>query len=95
VQLNVLDVRTVGTELAEPWKREWQEIARWIKYEQDLEEGANRLGRPHIAPLGFHFVMRLNALMEKNGNVGLGIGSFPVWNYSRLSLSQISMMYLK
>jgi len=59
-----------GGGLGEIWtgRKERREIARWIKYEQDLEEGADRLGRPHIAPLAFHFLMRLNALIEKNGN---------------------------
>jgi len=69
VQLNVLKIRSFGVEVSsDSWRREWKEIARWIKYEQDLEEGADRLGRPHIAPLAFHFVMRLNCLLEKNGD---------------------------
>lgn len=44
--------------------REWKETARWIKYEEDLEEGADRWGRPHVAPLSFHSLLNLRRCLE-------------------------------
>ena len=49
-------------------QREWKETARWIKYEEDLEEGADRWGRPHIASLSFHSLIKLRQLIERDGN---------------------------
>lgn len=43
---------------------EWQETARWIKYEEDLEEGADRFGRPHVASLSFHSLLNLRRCLE-------------------------------
>lgn len=45
-------------------EREWKETARWIKYEEDLEEGAERWGRPHVAPLSFHSLLNLRRCLE-------------------------------
>lgn len=56
VELDVLHVRGHS--------REWKETARWIKYEEDLEEGADRWGRPHIASLSFHSLINLRRLIE-------------------------------
>ncbi|CAG7833125.1 unnamed protein product [Allacma fusca] len=44
--------------------REWKETARWIKYEEDVEEGADRWGRPHVASLSFHSLINLRRLIE-------------------------------
>ncbi|XP_047502131.1 anion exchange protein 3-like isoform X2 [Penaeus chinensis] len=38
---------------------EWKETARWIKYEEDVEDVANRWGKPHIAFLNFHALFSL------------------------------------
>ncbi|KAL1130540.1 hypothetical protein AAG570_011786 [Ranatra chinensis] len=45
-------------------EREWKETARWIKYEEDVEEGAERWGRPHVAPLSFHSLLNLRKCLE-------------------------------
>ncbi|XP_073975521.1 anion exchange protein Ae2 isoform X4 [Rhodnius prolixus] len=45
-------------------EREWKETARWIKYEEDVEEGADRWGRPHVAPLSFHSLLNLRRCLE-------------------------------
>lgn len=45
-------------------EREWKETARWIKYEEDVEEGAERWGRPHVAPLSFHSLLNLRRCLE-------------------------------
>lgn len=44
---------------------EWKETARWIKYEEDLEEGANRWGKPHVASLSFHSLLNLRKCLEQ------------------------------
>lgn len=49
---------------------EWKETARWIKYEEDVDEGAGRWSKPHIATLSLHSLFELrNCLM--NGAVCL------------------------
>ncbi len=43
---------------------EWLEQARWIKYEEDLLDGAGRWGRAHISSLSFHSVINLRLVLE-------------------------------
>lgn len=47
---------------------EWREKARWIKFEEDVEEGAERWGKPHVASLSFHSLLELRRGLE-NGTV--------------------------
>ncbi|CAK9300753.1 unnamed protein product [Gordionus sp. m RMFG-2023] len=42
----------------------WKEIARWIKYEEDLEESSSRWGRPHVPILSFHGLAELRKRLE-------------------------------
>lgn len=48
---------------------EWREKARWIKFEEDVEEGAERWGKPHVASLSFHSLLELRRCLE-NGKGG-------------------------
>ena len=43
----------------------WKERARWIKFEEDLEEGSNRWGKPHVASLSFHSLLELRRCLEQ------------------------------
>ena len=43
---------------------EWTEKARWIKFEEDVEEGAERWGKPHVASLSFHSLLDLRKCIE-------------------------------
>ena len=43
---------------------EWVEEARWIKYEEDREEGAERWGKAHISTLTFHSLINLRLCLE-------------------------------
>jgi len=43
----------------------WVEIARWIKYEEDLDAERGDWGRPHIASLYFHSLMQLRKQIEQ------------------------------
>ncbi|KAK3587039.1 hypothetical protein CHS0354_008062 [Potamilus streckersoni] len=44
---------------------EWREKARWIKFEEDVEEGAERWGKPHVASLSFHSLLELRRGLEQ------------------------------
>lgn len=43
---------------------EWQETARWIKFEENVED-SNRWGKPHVASLTFHSLLELRKGLEK------------------------------
>ncbi|CAC5411214.1 Anion exchange protein 3,Anion exchange protein 4,Sodium bicarbonate cotransporter 3,Sodium-driven chloride bicarbonate exchanger,Electroneutral sodium bicarbonate exchanger 1,Electrogenic sodium bicarbonate cotransporter 1,Electrogenic sodium bicarbonate cotransporter 4 [Mytilus coruscus] len=38
---------------------EWKESARWVKYEENLEEGGKRWSKPHVASLSMHSLFEL------------------------------------
>ena len=44
---------------------QWQEKARWIKFEEDVEEGGERWGKPHVASLSFHSLLELRHCLER------------------------------
>ncbi len=59
----------VFVELDELFKEEghelqWKEKARWIKFEEDVEEGTDRWGKPHVASLTFHSLVELRKHLE-------------------------------
>ncbi|XP_057407856.1 anion exchange protein 3 isoform X1 [Balaenoptera acutorostrata] len=37
----------------------WRETARWIKFEEDVEEETERWGKPHVASLSFHSLLEV------------------------------------
>ncbi|KAK5861462.1 hypothetical protein PBY51_022857 [Eleginops maclovinus] len=37
----------------------WKECARWIKFEEDVEEETDRWGKPHVASLSFRSLLEL------------------------------------
>lgn len=43
---------------------EWRETARWIKYEENVEEGADRWGQPHVSSLSFHSLLNVRRCLE-------------------------------
>lgn len=49
---------------------EWKETARWVKFEEDVEEGGNRWSKPHVATLSLHSLFELRSLIT-NGTVML------------------------
>ncbi|XP_067649397.1 electroneutral sodium bicarbonate exchanger 1-like [Haliotis asinina] len=36
---------------------EWREVARWVKYEEKMEEGGERWSKPHVASLSMHHLV--------------------------------------
>ncbi|XP_017779385.1 PREDICTED: sodium bicarbonate cotransporter 3 isoform X3 [Nicrophorus vespilloides] len=56
---------------------EWKETARWIKFEEDVEEGGNRWSKPHVATLSLHSLFELRSLLL-NGTVLLDMEAISV-----------------
>ena len=46
---------------------EWHESARWVKFEEDVEEGGNRWSKPHVATLTLHSLLELRSMLWKDG----------------------------
>ena len=44
---------------------EWEETARWIKFEEDVEADSGRWGRPHVSALAFHSLVDLRKGLKK------------------------------
>lgn len=44
--------------------RHWKEKSRWIKFEEDWEQGAEKWGKPHVAQLTFHSLPQLRRFLE-------------------------------
>jgi solute carrier family 4 anion exchanger 2 len=44
---------------------EWVEQARWIKYEEAREDGAERWGQAHVSSLSFHSLLNLRLHLER------------------------------
>ncbi|XP_026669516.1 electrogenic sodium bicarbonate cotransporter 1 isoform X15 [Ceratina calcarata] len=64
---------------------EWKETARWIKFEEDVEEGGNRWSKPHVATLSLHALFELRSLLL-NGTVMLDMEA--------ISLEQVADLVL-
>ena len=53
------------SEMVELKLDEWKETARWIRFEEDVEEGANRWSKPHVSSLSLHSLMGLRDYLKK------------------------------
>uniref|UniRef100_A0A663M489 Anion exchange protein n=1 Tax=Athene cunicularia TaxID=194338 RepID=A0A663M489_ATHCN len=43
---------------------QWKETARWIKFEEDVEEETDRWGKPHVASLSFRSLLELRKTLS-------------------------------
>ncbi|XP_031755128.1 electrogenic sodium bicarbonate cotransporter 4 isoform X3 [Xenopus tropicalis] len=59
---------------------EWKETARWIKFEEKVEEGGERWSKPHVSTLTLHSLFELRTCLQ-TGSVMLDLDGY--------SLSQI------
>ncbi|XP_041442873.1 electrogenic sodium bicarbonate cotransporter 4 isoform X2 [Xenopus laevis] len=59
---------------------EWKETARWIKFEEKVEEGGERWSKPHVSTLSLHSLFELRTCLQ-TGSVMLDLDGY--------SLSQI------
>jgi anion exchange protein len=62
---NKNEVPSLFTEMCELTQNgaaeEWKETARWVKFEEDVEEGGNRWSKPHVATLSLHALFQLRS----------------------------------
>uniref|UniRef100_A0A8C5LVD7 Solute carrier family 4 member 8 n=1 Tax=Leptobrachium leishanense TaxID=445787 RepID=A0A8C5LVD7_9ANUR len=49
---------------------EWKETARWLKFEEDVEDGGDRWSKPYVATLSLHSLFELRSCII-NGTVQL------------------------
>ncbi|XP_026202559.1 sodium bicarbonate cotransporter 3-like isoform X4 [Anabas testudineus] len=49
---------------------EWKEMARWLKFEEDVEDGGERWSKPYVATLSLHSLFELRSCIV-NGTVML------------------------
>lgn len=49
---------------------EWRETARWLKFEEDVEDGGDRWSKPYVATLSLHSLFELRSCIL-NGTVML------------------------
>lgn len=48
---------------------QWRETARWIKFEEEVEEETERWGKPHIASLTFRSLLELRKTISHGEQV--------------------------
>eukprot|EP00794_Sanderia_malayensis_P004975 gene4975-5624_t len=41
----------------------WRETARWVKFEEDVEESGNRFSKPHVGTLSLHTLFEVRSLL--------------------------------
>ncbi|XP_041470458.1 sodium bicarbonate cotransporter 3-like isoform X15 [Lytechinus variegatus] len=69
---------------------EWKEMARWIKYEEDVDVDADRWSKPHVATLPLHSLFELrNCLI--NGTVCLDMEADNIVQIADLVLDKLIM----
>ncbi|KAK3577145.1 hypothetical protein CHS0354_037481 [Potamilus streckersoni] len=79
-QMNLL--YTLGNE------HQWREYARWVKYEEDVEEGGERWSKPHVASLSLHSLFELRSSIL-NGAVMLDVNAQFMSQVVDLALDQL------
>lgn len=57
------DTPALFTEMGELGLNEWRETARWVKFEEDVEQGGNRWSKPHVATLSLHSLFQLRSCL--------------------------------
>ncbi|KAJ8261133.1 hypothetical protein COCON_G00168560 [Conger conger] len=43
---------------------EWKESARWVKFEEKVEEGGERWSKPHVSTLSLHSLFELRTCLQ-------------------------------
>ncbi|KAM8973742.1 electrogenic sodium bicarbonate cotransporter 4 [Pelodytes ibericus] len=54
---------------------EWKETARWIKFEEKVEEGGERWSKPHVSTLSLHSLFELRTCLQ-TGTVMLDLDGY-------------------
>ncbi|XP_027252411.1 electroneutral sodium bicarbonate exchanger 1 isoform X2 [Cricetulus griseus] len=66
---------------------EWKETARWLKFEEDVEDGGERWSKPYVATLSLHSLFELRSCLI-NGTVLLDMRASSIEEISDLILDQ-------
>ncbi|XP_038608462.1 electroneutral sodium bicarbonate exchanger 1 isoform X1 [Tachyglossus aculeatus] len=66
---------------------EWKETARWLKFEEDVEDGGERWSKPYVATLSLHSLFELRSCLV-NGTVLLDAHAGNIEEISDLILAQ-------
>jgi len=74
--------------LDEDGDMEWKETARWIKFEEDVEEGGNRWSKPHVATLSLHSLFELRSMIT-NGTICLDMAANSLDDICELTLDNM------
>lgn len=65
---------------------EWREAARWIKFEEDVEENGERWSKPHVATLSLYSLFELRNCLA-NGLIMLNLEAFTMEQIADLILN--------
>ncbi|XP_071585689.1 electroneutral sodium bicarbonate exchanger 1-like [Heliangelus exortis] len=66
---------------------EWKETARWLKFEEDVEDGGERWSKPYVATLSLHSLFELRSHIT-NGTVLLDLCANSIEETADMILSQ-------
>ncbi|XP_051528086.1 sodium-driven chloride bicarbonate exchanger-like isoform X5 [Myxocyprinus asiaticus] len=69
---------------------EWKETARWLKFEEDVEDGGERWSKPYVATLSLHSLFELRSCIL-NGNVMLDMRASSLEEIADMVLDQHEM----
>ena len=61
---------------------------RWVKFEEDVEEGGNRWSKPHVATLSLHSLFELRSLLL-NGTVSLDMAASSLEEIADITLDNM------
>ncbi|XP_068123469.1 electroneutral sodium bicarbonate exchanger 1 isoform X1 [Hyperolius riggenbachi] len=66
---------------------EWKETARWLKFEEDVEDGGERWSKPYVATLSLHSLFELRSCII-NGTVQLDMHANTIEEIADMILDQ-------
>ncbi|CAN0317326.1 unnamed protein product [Bubo scandiacus] len=66
---------------------EWKETARWLKFEEDVEDGGERWSKPYVATLSLHSIFELRSCIL-NGTVLLDVCANSIEEIADMILGQ-------
>ncbi|NXN92607.1 S4A8 protein, partial [Rhinopomastus cyanomelas] len=66
---------------------EWKETARWLKFEEDVEDGGERWSKPYVATLSLHSLFELRSCII-NGTVLLDVRANSIEEIADMILGQ-------
>ncbi|KAM4687687.1 LOW QUALITY PROTEIN: sodium bicarbonate cotransporter 3 [Discoglossus pictus] len=67
---------------------EWKETARWLKFEEDVEDGGDRWSKPYVATLSLHSLFELRSCIL-NGTVMLDMRASTIEEISDMVLDNM------